>query len=110
MNNQDDVLLDAHGLEPGIEIALMVLEAIRTVWRGTRVSHSDKIRGQASAKRNEVGNDVSPKIGWRRVAVQEDDRIPLTDVHVGHICVKDRNSFPIRGIFGRYRCVLHRGL
>ena len=84
MHDQSDVAPEFHGVEPGVEVTLVIHEPIRPVGRGPRVAHSHVIRGEAPPERQHAGNDVSPQVRRRRVAMQEDDRIPFADVHVRH--------------------------
>ena len=74
----------------------MIHEPIRTVGSGPRVAHTDVIRGEAPPERQHAGNDVSPEIRRRGVAMQEDNRIPFADVHVCHGGVAHLDSLPKR--------------
>ena len=52
-----------------------------------RVAHPDQVGGDAPAEVLHVRDDVAPEVGRRRVAVQEEDRVALADVDVGHLGV-----------------------
>ena len=82
--DENDVTRNSQGVEPGVEVTLMVDEPIRAIGSSPRVAHADVVRSEAPPERQHAGNDVSPQIRGRGIAMQEDDGIPFADVHVRH--------------------------
>src|SRR6185437_15136020 len=70
MHGQDDVLLEVERVEPGVEIAAVIDVAVGAVRRRARVAHADKIGREAASIGQQVGNDIAPEIGWRRIDVK----------------------------------------
>src|SRR5262249_60827173 len=87
-------------LEPSVEIARVVDEPISSTGRLAGVAHPDQVGGEAAVTARDVGDDVAPEIGRRRVAVQEDDRIPGACVDVGHLGVEDSDT--LSGVWVSY--------
>ena len=100
MHDEDHVALDPDRLEPGVEVALVIGEAITAVRCRTRIAHADIVRRQAAAEGQQMRDDVSPQVGRRGVAVQEHDRIARAGVDIGHLRAKHGQVFPIGNVFG----------
>ena len=49
------------------------------------IAHADQIRGDAPANTFELGDDVTPQIRGSRIAMLENDRTPLANIHVRHL-------------------------
>ena len=102
MADQDD-LLQAQPLEPGVQIAGVVGEAVADVGLA-RGAHPDQIWGQDPGLAGDVRDDVAPYVGGGGAAVQEHHRrLTHPGLGVGHVGVDDWN--------GRHdRCVLSEDL
>src|SRR5439155_15009829 len=109
VHDERDVAPGPDGLEPGVEVARMIGEAIRARRRLAGVAHADEVGGQASALRLHVANDVAPEVGGGRVAVEEHHRIAPARVHVGHLGVQDTGSAARVGIRGGDGRLAHEG-
>jgi hypothetical protein len=48
VEDENHVVADANGLEPGIEIALMISQVVRPIRSGWGNTHSDKIRSETT--------------------------------------------------------------
>ena len=49
-----------------------------------RIALADQVGGDTAPEVGHVRDDVAPEVRRRGVAVQEHDRVTLTDLHVGH--------------------------
>jgi len=101
VHDQDDVLLEPHRREQGIEVAAVIDEAVGAVGRVAGIAHADEIGGETASERQEIRNDVAPEIGRRRVAMEEDDRISLADIDIHHVGVEHRYALSVGDVFGR---------
>ena len=77
VDHQGDIRICSDGVEPGIEVAAMVDEAVRACCRRSGATHTHQVRGEAASGPGEMRDDVAPKIrrGW--VAVEKDDRVAV---------------------------------
>ena len=89
MHDQRDIALEAERVEPSVEVARVIDEAIGAVGGAARIAHPDEVGRETSAEPGEVRNDVAPEVGGGRVAVEEDDRVAAADVHIGHLYARD---------------------
>ena len=62
-----------------------------------RIPHADEVRHDAAAQPGEVRSDAAPQVGRGRVAVQQDNRVAFSGLHVGHVAVQHAGVF----LFGR---------
>ena len=69
------------------------------------IALTDEVRNDAAGLTRHVGHDVAPQIRRRRVAMQEHDRVPLTDVVVRHLLAGDGQELLAQG-FDAHRYVL----
>ena len=99
MYDQDYVALDLKGLKPGIEVTLVICEPVSTIRRRSRIAHPDIVRRKTAPERQQIGNDVAPQVGRRGITVEKNDRIPVSDVHVGHLRSAQRYVFPVGNVF-----------
>jgi len=100
MQDQGHVPPEIQRLEPGIEVADMVEEAV--VLRGELggLAHAHEIGRQAPAAPGGEGQDVPPEIGRCRIAVQKDDRIALPDLDEAHLGIEHRDAPARMRIYG----------
>src|SRR5579884_144075 len=85
----------------------MISHSIRPTWGRTRIAEADVIRCEAASEWEDVRNDVAPEIRWRRIAVQENNRISVSDINVRHLCVQHWNVLSVRRLFSRNTNVHH---
>ena len=71
----------------------MIREAIAAALGWPRVAHPDEVRGQTSAERLDVRDDVAPEVRRRRISVKEDDRRSRSHLDESHVRVEHRNRF-----------------
>jgi hypothetical protein len=100
MDDEDHVLRDTDGVEPGVQIALVVEEAIIAIGSSRGVAHAHVVRGEAAAVRQHVRDDVPPEIGRRRNPVEKHDRIAFADVDIRHAGSSQLDVLPVGQIFG----------
>jgi hypothetical protein len=92
VQDQRDVLAEVERVEPCVKIAGVVHEPISAIGRGPGASHAHEIGGKAAPQAAHMGYDVAPEVRGGRVAVQEDDRIPLARERIAHFCVEDGDA------------------
>src|SRR5215475_4202779 len=100
MQDEDHIAVNPEGLEPGVEVALVIREAIAAVRRRPRIAHAGKVRGEAAAERQEMGNDVPPEIGRRWIAVQKYYRIASASLGISNLRVQQWHVFPVGYVLG----------
>jgi hypothetical protein len=108
MDHQDDVLLQVHFVEPGVEVPHMIDKPVAAVGSRAGVAHADIVRCQAPSIGHQARDDVSPEIRRRWIAVQENYRIAVTNIDIGHDRVGNGRVPPVRGIFGRDSRIGHQ--
>jgi hypothetical protein len=101
MENQDHVSVDPERLNPGVEVSLVIDEAVAAVRGRPGIAHADIVARQATSERQQVGDDVSPQVGRCGIVMQEDDRVAPADIDIGHLRAEHRHVFPIGDVFGR---------
>ena len=111
MENQNNASSQAKRIAPGLQIAGMILKAVRIHRRFAGSAHPHKIRRQATAQSLDMWNDVAPQIGGRRIAMKEHDRIAFSDIHIAHVCVQHAHPLSWVCINARnsrhMNCVVH---
>src|SRR6516225_10228809 len=55
----------------------------------------------------EIGNDVPPQIGRRRITVEENDRIATSGIHIGHFGIEHTDPPPWVTIGGVHISAIH---
>jgi hypothetical protein len=106
--DERDVVVQAQRVEPGVEIAGVIGEAIGVRRRFARLAHADQVGRETASVAADIRNDVAPQIGRRGITVQEDDRVAFAGVHVTHFTI-DYGDAPSRVRVGGVDCfALHR--
>jgi hypothetical protein len=81
----------------------MIEESIRTTRRFAGSAHTDQVRREYATKGQRVRNNVTPHVRRCRVAVKENDGVPLSGFDIGHLGIKYRQSFHVVRKHGTYR-------
>src|ERR1700733_5977936 len=84
MDHKDYIARNSKRLEPGIQVALLISKPIAAIRRSSRIAHPNKVRRQATPERQQERDDVAPQVRRCRIAVQENNRISLSDIDAGH--------------------------
>ena len=90
--DDQDGLAQVHGVEPGVEIAGMIDEAVGVGGRLARLPHADQVGRKTPSDVADVRNDVPPEVRGRRIAVQEDDGIAFAYIDIAHLGVEDGDT------------------
>jgi hypothetical protein len=100
VQHQRDAVADEDAVQELLEVGGMGGERVAA---GDLVgfAHADQVRGDAAAEVLHVRENVAPEVGRRRVAVQEDDRLPGPGVHVRHLRVLDADPRARERVLGR---------
>src|SRR5262245_18545166 len=89
MTNDREVARKAQGLEPGIQMLRVIHKTIASRSRLAGLTHAAQIGGEASAKSRHIRDDVPPHVVPRRVAMEKDDGISLSDIDIAHLRRED---------------------
>ena len=100
MGDQGDVLGQAQGIEPRVQIACMVHETVGAVRGPIRRAHAQQVGGQAAGPAGHVGDDVAPQVGRGGVAVQKHHRVALAGIDGGQLHVQGLHPASGMGIGG----------
>jgi hypothetical protein len=104
VHHEHDAVADAERREQRIEILPVLDESIASRPAAVEllgVAHADQVGRDAPAAGGEVRDHVPPEVGRRRVAVQEDDRVALADLDVGHAPAADADALLGMALVGR---------
>src|SRR5258708_215875 len=91
-DDEGDPLGHIQGLEQGVEVAAVLDEAIRagaTVRQLVGVAHADQVGGDAAASWLQVRQHVAPEVRRGGIAVQQNDGVSLSHLHVRHLAAED---------------------
>ena len=92
MDDEGDSLAHIQGLEQGVEVAAVLDEAIRTgttVRQLVGIAHADQVGGDASAEWLQVRQHVAPEVRRSGIAVQQNDGVTVSHLHVRHLTSED---------------------
>ncbi len=62
MHDEDDIPIDSNCIKPGVQIALMIDEAVGAVRGSAGIAHADVVRRKTPPEWQQVGDYVSPQI------------------------------------------------
>ena len=90
MHHQRHRAVGQHRVEPGVQVAAVVSEAVGAAGGGVGLSHAHQVGSQAAGQGRHVRDDVAPQVGRRGVAVQENHGAAgrggrAAGVNVGHL-------------------------
>jgi hypothetical protein len=86
-------------LEERVEVAAVLDEGVgmgTAVRQLVRIAHANQVGREAMAEAREVGDDVASEGGGCRVAVEEDDRVALPGLDIGHGAPLDLSILLVR--------------
>jgi hypothetical protein len=105
VDDQGDALAHIQRLEQRAEITAVLDEPIGTrpaLRQLVGVAHTDQIGSDATAQRFQMRQHVAPQVRRGRIAVQEDDGIPSSRLHVRHLTAEHLASLLFVRKCGRY--------
>src|ERR1700736_6008785 len=92
MYDEGDVFPQAQGVEPGVEIARVIDEAVGGVPGLARTAHTHQVGSQATPAPLDMGNDIAPEVRGGGIAVQEDHRLTTSGIDVRHVRIEYRHA------------------
>src|SRR5258708_4393064 len=92
MSDQGDILCEHQPIEPSVQIAHLIDEAIRFGRRFAGPTHPDEVGSETPSVRAEIGNNVTPLVRPRWISVQEYDRIAVPYVDVADFGIENLHA------------------
>src|SRR5258706_15620359 len=94
VDDEGDPFMHTECREQGVEVAAVLNKGVRAGAAGRElvgVAHADEVGRDTVPELLEVRDHIAPEIRRRGVAVEEDDRITLAHIDIGHRVPQDLN-------------------